>query len=785
MPEENTTQSEEKPEENNTSSSINTEGGALIDGGISTNGGDLVGRDQYHVQGDLIIGQPSAQSEPDDTPTPGEPPYKGLLYFDTTDAPLFFGREKLTAELVGRLRKQRFLAVIGASGSGKSSVVRAGLVPALQAGEALADGSLPPKGSQNWPVRVITPTEHPLKELATALTNDIESVTAATTLLDDMAKDTRSLDMAVSRLLQRRGGERLLLVVDQFEETFTSCKDLAERKASIDNLVHAVSDETAGKTIIVITLRADFYHHCAEYAGLREVLEKHQAFIGAMDREELRRAVEEPAKRGGWEFEPGLVDLQLDEATGEPGALPLLSHALLETWKRRRGNKLTLQGYQEAGGIKGAIACTADRLMEEFDEHQKAIARNIFLRLTELGEGTQDTRRRAALEELAPQTEEQETARWVLKALADARLVTTGQGTAEVAHEALIREWRMLRGWLDEDREELRLHRHLTEAAKEWEERDRDPSEMYRGTRLTQAEMWERENKVKMSPSEREFLAACRAEQSRQGRAARRRMLTLFGVVTAALAAIAVISTLALTGQMNRFIYRPLPMEYVDVPAGEFEMGSNDGGEDEQPIHIVYLDAYQIGKYEVMNEQYRQCVLAGICGQPGNQTYNAEEFSLHPITDVSWYDARTFCKWSGGRLPTEAEWEKAARGTDSRTYPWGEGISCALANYDGKDGVNDYCVGDTIEVGSYPDGASPDGALDMAGNVWEWTSSLYQGYPYDANDGREDPDDTGIRRGLRGGSWNYYDRYARSANRYSVSPGYRDSSIGFRCAASR
>ncbi|MDY6878333.1 MAG: BTAD domain-containing putative transcriptional regulator [Chloroflexota bacterium] len=451
---------------------------------------------------------PVPSSAPPPAPAAGPPPYKGLQYFDQADADLFFGRASLTAKLVAHLaptRGDRFLAVVGASGSGKSSIVRAGLIPALQRAEPLADGSLPPADSPRWPVHVITPTAHPLEALAVSLTRDSESVTVATTLMDDLARDPRSLHLYVCRLLSQPSNS-LLLVVDQFEELFTLCRSQAERQAFVDNLMAAV--ETDGPTIIVIALRADFYAHCGQFVPLREALEKRQVYIGPMSAEELRRAVTEPAERDGWAFEPGLVEFLLQEVGDEPGALPLLSHALLETWKRRRGRTLTFGGYSDSGGVRGAIAQTAERVSQALEREQQAIARNIFLRLTELGEGTQETRRRVKLAELLPRPEDAPAVEAVLQTLADARLITTTEDAVEVAHEALIREWPTLRGWLEEDREGLRIYRHLTEAAQEWERLGHDPGELYRGARLATASEWAAEHADELNPLEREFLEA-------------------------------------------------------------------------------------------------------------------------------------------------------------------------------------------------------------------------------------------------------------------------------------
>ncbi|MEK7326511.1 MAG: hypothetical protein AAB217_14770, partial [Chloroflexota bacterium] len=302
------------------------------------------------------------------------------------------------------------------------------------------------------------------------------------------------------------------------------CRNKTEQVAFVDNLLYAAFDPE-GQTIVVLALRADFYAHCADFPDLREALAQHQEYIGMMSADELRCAIEEPARRGSWELEPGLVELLLKDvgADGsrppEPGALPLLSHALLETWLRRRGRTLTLSGYTASGGVRGAIAETAEAVFhDQLNPSQRAIARHIFLRLTELGkdETLTDTRRRAALDELVVRPDEALAVREVLTLLADARLITTEQDTVEVAHEALIREWPTLRQWLTENREGLRLHRQLTEAAQEWERSGRDESVLYRGARLVQALEWAAADPDEPNRLELTFLAASHALAERE-----------------------------------------------------------------------------------------------------------------------------------------------------------------------------------------------------------------------------------------------------------------------------
>lgn len=444
----------------------------------------------------------------EEPPAPGEPPFMGLKYFDTGDAALFFGRESTTSHLIERLRHEDFLAVVGASGSGKSSIVRAGLIPALRGA---------------WRIHALTPTAHPLQALAAALTRDTESVTAEAALADDLARDSRSLQLFLRRqesalTIQPSAIRHPLLVLDQFEEVFTQCRQEDVRRAYIENLLHATREHAA---TVILTLRADFYAALADYGELRDAVAQHQEYIGPMTREELRRAIEEPAKQNGWGFDAGLVDLILHDVGQEPGALPLLSHALLETWNRRSGTRLMLKSYEESGGVRGAIARTAERVFyQELDPQEQEIARNIFVRLTELGEGTQDTRRRAALTELVPRAPYAEAAQvqHVLQHLADARLITTDEGVAQVAHEALIREWHSLREWLTRDREGLRLHRHLTEVAHEWSLLERDPDLLYRGARVIQAQEYSTAHPERINELERSFLDASIADAERAER---------------------------------------------------------------------------------------------------------------------------------------------------------------------------------------------------------------------------------------------------------------------------
>ncbi len=528
---------------NSAKSNVETQGGDFV-GRDKTTYGDEVGGDKFggsaiKVSAERVViyhttDKPPSVDATDAGPASGDPPFKGLHYFDVEDADLFFGREELTAELVSNLSHNHFLAVVGASGSGKSSLVRAGLIPALQSSKPVKGNVVPPSGSERWQTVIITPTAHPLESLAAKLTQNSESVTAAATLIDDLLRDLRSLHLYARRLIE--SDNRLLLVVDQFEELFTLCQDPNERRAFVDNLLHAASDD--GVTTVVIVLRADFYSNCAGYENLRHALERNQKYIGAMDRGGLRHAIEEPAERPGWVFETGLVDVLLRDVGAsenkqpEPGALPLLSHALLETWQRRRGHILTFQGYAESGGVQGAIAKTAETVYRQgLTPEQQLIARNVFLRLTELGEGTQDTRRRVKLDELTPRGEDPDAVTTVLKKLTDARLITTSEGEVEVAHEALIREWPTLGEWLAKNRDDLRFHRRLTHVADEWIALNRDPGLLYRGALLAQAAEWATTHHDALNQREDEFLDASQQEKAIVAHNQRRWRSILAGII--------------------------------------------------------------------------------------------------------------------------------------------------------------------------------------------------------------------------------------------------------------
>ncbi|MEV6235249.1 helix-turn-helix domain-containing protein [Lentzea sp. NPDC051838] len=425
-------------------------------------------------------------------------PYRGLAAFDAEDARWFFGRERAVAALVDRLG-QRWLAggpviVVAPSGAGKSSLLRAGLVPAL------ARGVLPAAGSRDWPVRVFTPTSDPLGALA-------------------------------AQLASIGSADGMVLIVDQFEETFTLCPDERQREQFVAELCGLASGEP--KAAVVLGVRADFYGQLLSCPDLVPSLQDGQVALGPLGPDELRAAIVQPARLAGLGIEQGLVELLVRDLGGrsgsyDPGALPLLGHALLTTWQNRDSRQLTVAGYQLTGGIHEAVANTAERTFTGLDEHSQAIARRLLLRLVRVDRHGQ-TRARADFSQLSGHS--------VLTAFIRARLLTAGTGTVEITHEALLTAWPRLREWIEADRIGLLARQRLSEAADEWENHARAPKLLYQGAALAVARAWAADHPDELTASERDFLRAGKREQQRGVRRLRRLVALLSVLVLLAAAA--------------------------------------------------------------------------------------------------------------------------------------------------------------------------------------------------------------------------------------------------------
>lgn len=395
-------------------------------------------------------------------------PWQGLRPYDVADADRFFGRDLEVAACLDIIRRASILALVGPSGSGKSSLLRAGVAAALEAG-----------GQQSV---TITPGPRPL--------------------------------LALSALDRARPGTALL--VDQFEEVFSLCHDPRERQEFLDTLADA-----ATRRVVAVALRADRLADLSAHPSASRLLERGLYLVGGLDEDGLRAAIEGPARQSGLVVEPGLVDLLVAEVREDPGALPLLSHALLETWKRREGSTLTVDGYRASGGIRGAVAQSAERLYAGVDATQRELLRDLLLRLVSPGPHGEPVRARVPRRLL---TAEPQYATLV-ELLVGARLVTSDDHVLEITHEALARAWPRLRGWLEDDLEGQRILHHLASAADAWDGLGRPDSELYRGVRLARALDWRARSRAGLTGTERDFLEASRqrAEAEEQTAAERAR----------------------------------------------------------------------------------------------------------------------------------------------------------------------------------------------------------------------------------------------------------------------
>ncbi len=431
-------------------------------------------------------------------------PYKGLRAFTESDAGDFFGRDALVDRLIARLVEPhpgaRFLAVVGPSGGGKSSVVRAGLVPAIRRG-ALGEG--------DRFVADMLPGTHPIEELEAALLR--VAVRAASRVRDTLEAGSRGLLEAVD--LVAPDGAEVVLVIDQFEELFTLTSNERERALFLDSLRVACVDPES-RVQVIATMRADFFDRPLVYPRFGELLAARTEAVPPLTPDELEQAIRRPAERAGVHPDPGLEAAMIADVADQPGALPLVQYALTELFERRAGDRLTLDAYREIGGVAGALSARAERCYRDADPGVQRVTRQVLLRLVALGEGSRDTRRRVARSELDALDVDPAHIDEVLDTLGRHRLLTfdrepsTREPTVEVAHEALLGAWARLRAWIDEARDDLRHDERLARAASEWQGSGRDPSFLLRGARLEQVESWSATADLAIGRPQREFVGA-------------------------------------------------------------------------------------------------------------------------------------------------------------------------------------------------------------------------------------------------------------------------------------
>lgn len=503
----------------------------------------------------------------DSSAASGVCPYRGLASYRQQDARWFFGRERSTESLVAQLRAAEksggLVMLVGASGAGKSSLLNAGLVPALRAG-VLSD-----EDGRAGPVLQLVPGSDPLAELV----RHIPELASLTSREAPYEPGTESFALAVREAVtswarrETSSSARAVVIVDQFEETFTLSSDEASKRIFVQLLQAACSPTDAegpAPALVVLGIRADFYEQCLGYPELADALQHRHMVLGPLTTTELREAVTGPAKAVGLELETGLAELIVREvSTNGPrgshdaGVLPLLSHALLATWQRRKTGRLTLAGYRAAGGIQGAVAATAERAWSGLDPAARTAARLLLLRLVRLGEDTQATRRRGTRRQLAEESTDPYKTEESLEALVRARLVTLDAETVEITHEALLHAWPRLRDWIDEDRNDNLLRQRLEEDGRTWEDSDRDTSLLYRGSRLEQARAWRKTaGGTFLTRGAVEFLAA-------SARLRRRTVLITRGAVAAlvVLAMVAVVSAVVAWQQRDDAVFQQVVAE--------------------------------------------------------------------------------------------------------------------------------------------------------------------------------------------------------------------------------
>ncbi|NCS30183.1 MAG: SUMF1/EgtB/PvdO family nonheme iron enzyme [Microcystis aeruginosa F13-15] len=794
-------------------------------------------------------------------------PYKGLLYFDCNeeDPKYFYGREELTDQLLDKIRQSDFLAIVGSSGSGKSSVLRAGLLHQLQQGRKLA-------GSSNWKIKILVPTEHPMQSLAEIFLDSNLSLIERALQLKQAKELLADGSEGLKLLIEASDTRRFVIVVDQFEEVFTLCQDGNERQQFLECLLGAV-EKAQGKLCLILAMRADFWGKCLEqeYSGLGKKIQENLVSVTPMKPEQLREAIALPAQQVSLGVEEALIEQMLREIEGSPGSLPLLEYTLTRLWEETTDNQLKLATYVNLGGISGTLNRRATEVYQQFNDTERQIAKQVFLCLTQLGEGTEDTRRRVLKPDLMTEKHSQFQIEQVIQKLANEKLIVTDEQTGkgdvsqrvvviDVAHEALIRGWDLLREWLDENRDALRKQRKIEEEAKYWLDKGNNKELLWFGFRLAEAEELLGEYEVSLSPLAKEFLEASsqqelynylrspdidnleqetlqkeavsksfltkkrlwqllRNEQEKaQIRLSASWLLKQWGeevpIWTAEVnkegnIALSFIREDNLPATVIEELKDGINLEMVEIPGGEFWMGSPEREEgsypDERPPHRVTISSFLMGKYPITQAQWR--VVASLPKVEWDlnldpSTYKGD--SRRPVESISWYEAVEFCerlsRWSKEkgkpyqyRLPSEAEWEYACRAVISEEliqntvyppYHFGCNIDPALANYGQTARARTTAVGRFQIVNAF-------GLYDMHGNVWEWClddwHDNYQGAPTDGrawDEGEEElcPDVLLKRKYVvRGGSWGDGPRSCRSAYRGDCD--YLSDFDGFRVVA--
>ncbi|MCB1821006.1 MAG: SUMF1/EgtB/PvdO family nonheme iron enzyme, partial [Candidatus Competibacteraceae bacterium] len=722
---------------------------------------------------------------------PGSP-FPGLRRFNPEDAPIFFGRHREINELLCKLTdpKKRFIAVLGASGSGKSSLVAAGLIPRLQA-DAIA-------GSKDWRLLEFTPggaEGDPYPILTARLEPWLKGCRSSEIIKRLRAEQGYGLiELAEQVLADRPAHAELLLFVDQFEELFTLTQD-ALRQPFIRLLT---ATARSSRVRVVATLRADFFHRCLDCPGLDRLLRDGSYSLGPPGPGALYEMMTGPAAKAGLEFEEGLVERILEDTGTGAGALALLAFALHELYESRAGDgRLAHQAYERFRGVQHAISQRAEKTFQDLASAAQAELEHVFRELVQVDERGVATRHRASLSTLAVSS----AASALIDRFVDARLLVRepgedGQPVVEMAHEALFRTWPRLQQWIQDTADDHRLCRQITQLAAYWHGHDRQAEHRWPDERVVEVVAMREHLKLKptdFTELERDFLGPLDRDQ----------MLAALDAPATTHEQRAIIGVrLALLGDPRPGVglrADGLPdLVWCEVPGGEVTLEIETKNRSRiarwlsrSASNTFHVEPFQIAKYPVTYRQYRAFLEADdgyhnpawwrglwVDRPPEKAGRQFQRYDNHPVENLAWLEAVPFCRWLSARLgyevrlPTEWEWQRAATGGNpANEYPWGPKWDGNRANTDESE------LNRSTAVGLYPHGISLVGALDMSGNVWEWCLNEY--------DQPRNVTPTGdARRVVRGGAWNDYRSDARAASRIDDAPGGRGNFIGFRLACS-
>lgn len=755
-------------------------------------------------------------------PFDGRSPYVGLASFQEQDADRFFGREKLTQELCARIETARFLVIAGPSGSGKSSLARAGLMHALRRGVLSGGGVLlnapTVADSENWLYEILAPGRNPLTELARVVSSFAKSLEAGDEIVKRGRADETLLHRWADIALGDQKTRRAILLVDQFEEVFTQVTDEAERAAFLNLVVYAATAES-GRVTVVCCTRSDFIGNWAKYPNLNDLLRHGLYQIPPMQPDELVRAIARPAIQVGLPIDETLVKEILDDMRAAPGALPLMQFALQDLFEYAKSKggviALTRDDYLARGGLHQALSRHADAAFSKLNAAEQKIARSIFASLVEPGRGNVDTKRTARLQDIVPADTDTAQVKNVITKLADARLVTTDQKDADetvtLAHERLIDAWKWLRDLIDENREAIALQNQISDDAKEWEQHGRDASYLYTGARLATAQEKLVEKKIvlpllaqtflnagqaRAETEQQRELARVRAQQEADTRArqeaerrahserqAKRWLALLVGVLGVLL--LAALWFLGVESLLRRVQARGgietvfSNSDTVPVPGGTLRLETGSRME-------AQLDAFRIEKYEVTNAQYRLCAQDRACSEPSNLfLYAGAAKAKLPVVAITLKQAQDYCHWLGRYVPTELEWEWAAKGAEGWLYPTGN------SKPDPRQiNVNNFetlTSESTQERRFAVDALLPDkrGTIGMAGNVFEWTTTPWlegETRRYTTEEWNPETPTSFDKVMARGGGWAGTLDQMYSTSYYPSSPTLPSDFIGFRCA---